>query len=80
MISAWRPHSSGRRGSISRHNGIPATVEIDGDIEDLSEALRTCVYRVVQESLTNCARHAKAKNVRITVHGGKERHRHCDSG
>jgi signal transduction histidine kinase len=57
---------------FSRHNGIPATVEIDGDIEDLSEALRTCVYRVVQESLTNCARHAKAKNVRITVHGGKE--------
>jgi signal transduction histidine kinase len=56
----------------SRHNGIPATVEIDGDIDRLSEELRTCVYRVIQESLTNCARHAKAKHVRITVHGGKD--------
>jgi signal transduction histidine kinase len=55
----------------SRHNGIPATVEIDGDLNNLSEDARTCVYRVVQESLTNCARHAQAKNVRISVHGGK---------
>jgi signal transduction histidine kinase len=55
----------------SRRNGIPATVEIDGDLENVAEDLRTCVYRVVQESLTNCARHARAKNVRIAVHGGK---------
>jgi signal transduction histidine kinase len=55
----------------SRRNGIPATVEIDGDLENIEEDLRTCVYRVVQESLTNCARHAQAKNVRIAVHGGK---------
>jgi signal transduction histidine kinase len=55
----------------SRHNGIPATVDIDGDLDNLSEDVLTCVYRVVQESLTNCARHAQAKNVRITVHGSK---------
>jgi len=55
----------------SRRNGIPATVEIDGDLENVAEDLRTCVYRVVQESLTNCARHAQARNVRIAVHGGK---------
>lgn len=56
----------------SRRIGIPATVEIDGEIEGLSEEGRTCIYRVVQESLTNCARHAKAKNVRILVRGGKD--------
>jgi signal transduction histidine kinase len=54
---------------FARHNGIPAVVEIDGDLENLSEELRTCVYRVTQESLTNCARHARASSVRITVHG-----------
>jgi signal transduction histidine kinase len=56
---------------FSRHNEIPATVEIDGNIDDIPEDVRTCVSRVVQESLTNCARHAKAKNVRITLHGGR---------
>jgi signal transduction histidine kinase len=55
----------------SRRNGIPATVEIDGDLDNLSEDLRTCIYRVIQESLTNCARHADAKNVRVTVHATK---------
>jgi len=55
---------------FSRQNGIPAIVEIDGEMQGLTDGVRTCVYRVVQESLTNCARHARAKNVRITVHGG----------
>ena len=38
--------------------------------------LTPCVpvfIRVVQESLTNCARHAEARNVRITVMGSKDR-------
>ncbi len=53
----------------SRHNGVPATVEIDGNIDNIPEDVRTCIYRVVQESLTNCARHSRAENVRITLHG-----------
>jgi len=56
---------------FSRLIGIPAVVKIDGDIDHMSEDVRTCAYRVVQESLTNCARHARAKNVQITLHGGK---------
>ena len=46
---------------FSRLNGIPATAEIDGDLDKLPEEVCTCVYRVVQESLTNCARHAQAR-------------------
>ena len=33
---------------------------------------RTCVYRIVQEALTNCIRHAEAKGIRISVYGGTD--------
>ena len=41
---------------------------MDGDFDTLPDKHRTCVYRVVQEALTNCARHASAQNVTLSVH------------
>ena len=32
-----------------------------GDLDTLPDQHRTCVYRVVQEALTNCVRHARAR-------------------
>lgn len=58
---------------FSRRSGIPVSVETDGYLEGLTDPVRTCVYRVVQESLTNCARHAEARSVRITIHGSRDR-------
>jgi signal transduction histidine kinase len=55
---------------FSRRSGIPVEFETDGFLENIPEEMRTCIYRVVQESLTNCARHSRAKNVRIDLHGG----------
>jgi signal transduction histidine kinase len=52
---------------FSRHTGVPATVEVDGNFDALTELQRTCIYRVVQEALTNCARHANAKNVLVSI-------------
>ena len=54
---------------FSRHTGVPATVEVSGALDELSDSQRTCIYRVVQEALTNCARHANAKNVLVSVVG-----------
>ncbi|MBI4902356.1 MAG: sensor histidine kinase [Acidobacteria bacterium] len=54
---------------FSRRSGVPVTVQIDGDLEGLPEPHRTCMYRIVQEALTNCARHAEAKNIRISIYG-----------
>ena len=42
-------------------------MQVSGVLDDLSDAQRTSIYRVVQEALTNCARHAKAKNVLVSV-------------
>lgn len=53
---------------FSRHTGVPAAIQVEGVLENLSDSQRTCIYRVVQEALTNCARHAQAKNVHVLLH------------
>ena len=55
---------------FSRRSGIPVEFKTDGSLENIPEEMGTCIYRVVQESLTNCARHSRAKTVRIDLHGG----------
>jgi len=57
---------------FSRRSGIPVELQLDGDLDGLPEAHRTAVFRIAQEALTNCARHARAKRVRIAVHGRKD--------
>jgi len=52
---------------FSKHTGIPVNVNVDGIPADLPERHRTCIYRLVQEALTNSARHAQAKTIDVTV-------------
>jgi len=42
-------------------------LKMQGDFDALPDKHRTCIYRMVQEALTNCVRHAHAQNVRISV-------------
>jgi len=55
---------------FTRRSGIPVDLGVDGALDALPETHRTCVFRVVQEALTNCARHAQARHVRVALHGG----------
>jgi len=57
---------------FSRRSGIPVNVQIDGLLDTLPEPHRTCVFRVVQEALTNCAKHASASSIRVSLHGGPD--------
>jgi signal transduction histidine kinase/outer membrane murein-binding lipoprotein Lpp len=56
-------------------NRCEASVEltIDGDFDTLPDRHRTCIYRAVQEALTNCIRHAKAHVIRVSVAAAADR-------
>jgi signal transduction histidine kinase len=46
---------------------MPVELSVEGDFSDIPDQHRTCVYRIVQEALTNCARHSGAQHVFIRV-------------
>ncbi len=52
---------------FSKHSGVPVNVQIEGPLAQLPDRHRTCVYRLVQEALTNCGRHARAKTIGVTI-------------
>lgn len=52
---------------VASRYGLNVELHMDGDFDVLPERYRTCVYRAVQEALTNCVRHAKASAVTVRV-------------
>lgn len=52
---------------FSRVSGIPVDVSVEGALARLTEAQKTSLFRVVQESLTNVARHARAQRVSVRL-------------
>jgi len=52
---------------ISRKCGLQVVLSVTGAIDDLPDAHRTCVYRVVQEALTNVVRHATAARADVVL-------------
>ena len=58
---------------FNRRSGILVSLNLGGNLSELPDVHRTCLYRIVQEALTNCGRHAEAKHVELTLRGGKDR-------
>jgi len=52
---------------LSRSTSIRVNVAAEPVPDTLPEQHKTCIYRIVQEALHNCARHSGASMVRITV-------------
>jgi len=50
-----------------RRSGIRCEFVEEGVSDDLPDAVKTCVYRVVQEALHNCEKHSGASEVRVVV-------------
>jgi signal transduction histidine kinase len=54
---------------FTQRYGVDVDLIVSGDLNALPDRYRTCVYRSIQEALTNCVRHAHAGHIRITVTG-----------
>jgi signal transduction histidine kinase len=52
---------------VSKRTGMLVDTVDENVSENLPEEYKTCVYRIVQEALNNCSKHAYAKNVRVVV-------------
>jgi two-component system sensor histidine kinase UhpB len=50
-----------------RHAGVRCTFTADGELDDLDEQTNITFYRLVQECLTNVAKHADATQVGISM-------------
>jgi signal transduction histidine kinase len=53
--------------SFSKRTGIRATLSHDGLASRLPTDVEVCIYRIVQEALTNVARHSGALSCSVTV-------------
>ena len=57
----WHVRDFGRR------YGVPVQLDMEGEFDRLTEQHRICVYRAVQEALTNCIKHARAHRIDVRV-------------
>jgi signal transduction histidine kinase len=73
--SAPAPGIGGLTGLVENLRGAQAdvTLHVDGDLDAIPATTGTTVYRIVQESLTNAARHAPGSAVKVRVAADRNR-------
>ena len=52
---------------VSKRTGIMVDTVEENVSDNLPEEHKICIYRIVQEALNNCSKHAYAKHVRVVV-------------
>jgi two-component system, NarL family, sensor histidine kinase UhpB len=63
LVDDWR----------ARHPGVALNLTVDGQLNELGDALSTAVYRIVQEAVNNSLRHAQASSIVVRLHAESDR-------
>lgn len=58
---------SWQAGEFSKRSGLPVALDLEAADRVVDNGLATCLFRIVQEALTNVARHADASRVAIRL-------------
>ena len=67
----WQARETSKNTPLHVTVDVAVSAELDSD--ELPDEYKTCIYRVVQEALHNCARHSRAATVRIRVEQERDR-------
>jgi signal transduction histidine kinase len=67
----WQAREASKSTSMNVTVDVSVRAELASD--ELPDDYKTCIYRVVQEALHNCARHSRAASVRISVEQERDR-------
>jgi signal transduction histidine kinase len=67
----WQARETSKNTPLHVTVDVAMAAELDSD--GLPDEYKTCIYRVVQEALHNCARHSRASTVRIRVERERDR-------
>ena len=67
---------------VARHSHTAVELDLDERTAALPPELQTLLFRITQEALTNCTKHASATLVRVSLHcvAGQIRLQVCDDG
>jgi signal transduction histidine kinase len=57
---------------VTRRTGLKVNMTAEEIGEDIPDEYGTCIYRIVQEALHNCARHAQAEEASVVVRRDRE--------
>jgi signal transduction histidine kinase len=63
LVAAVRQHAA----EVEHHYGITVTIDAPYRLDDLDLDVALCLYRVIQEALSNIARHAHATDAELTL-------------
>jgi signal transduction histidine kinase len=52
---------------LARRSGIQASLSFNDSGEELSDRVKTCIYRIAQEALNNCEKYAQAAHITVKL-------------